>query len=200
MDIDPMADAAEQQGLSPYHAMACNPSTMTDPLGLAPQYTVNLSNPNVNMAPAGLGFVEEQAIMFGTSLLGRGVSDMMRSIQNTMDEVSKAQQIKALWNMIVMTYGDGSNMQARTLFEAIQSGEAMIKGGKLIFTTYHNVPGETKMVYDPDAGMPEGMQTYDSDITHKKETFLFNDGDPEPISEMYEHETAISENATVNLD
>ncbi|MNU17093.1 hypothetical protein D3C71_52710 [compost metagenome] len=35
MGIDPMADAAGQQGLSPYHAMACNPSTMTDPLGLA---------------------------------------------------------------------------------------------------------------------------------------------------------------------
>jgi len=34
MGIDPMADAAGQQGLSPYHAMACNPSTMTDPLGL----------------------------------------------------------------------------------------------------------------------------------------------------------------------
>ncbi|WP_222166603.1 RHS repeat-associated core domain-containing protein [Edaphocola aurantiacus] len=34
MGIDPMADAAGQQSLSPYHAMACNPSTMTDPLGL----------------------------------------------------------------------------------------------------------------------------------------------------------------------
>jgi len=34
MGIDPMADAAGQQGLSPYHAMACNPSTLTDPLGL----------------------------------------------------------------------------------------------------------------------------------------------------------------------
>ncbi|MNU17112.1 hypothetical protein D3C71_52920 [compost metagenome] len=34
LSIDPMADAAGQQGLNPYHAMACNPSTMTDPLGL----------------------------------------------------------------------------------------------------------------------------------------------------------------------
>lgn len=32
-----MADAAGQQGLSPYHAMACNPSTIVDPLGLAPK-------------------------------------------------------------------------------------------------------------------------------------------------------------------
>ncbi|WP_222166595.1 hypothetical protein [Edaphocola aurantiacus] len=35
MGIDPMADAAGQQDLSPYHAMACNPSTMVvDPWGL----------------------------------------------------------------------------------------------------------------------------------------------------------------------
>jgi hypothetical protein len=34
MGIDPMADAARQQGLSPYQAMACNPSTLTNPLGL----------------------------------------------------------------------------------------------------------------------------------------------------------------------
>ncbi|WP_222166592.1 RHS repeat-associated core domain-containing protein [Edaphocola aurantiacus] len=34
LSLDPMADAAGQQGLSPYHPMACNPSTMVDPLGL----------------------------------------------------------------------------------------------------------------------------------------------------------------------
>ncbi|WP_222166606.1 hypothetical protein [Edaphocola aurantiacus] len=34
MGIGPMANAVGQQGLSPYHAMACTPSTLTDPLGL----------------------------------------------------------------------------------------------------------------------------------------------------------------------
>ncbi|WP_129022112.1 RHS repeat-associated core domain-containing protein [Edaphocola flava] len=50
MGIDPMADAAGQQVLSPYHAMACNPSIMIDPLGLEPKYSGYVGGrPDVNM-------------------------------------------------------------------------------------------------------------------------------------------------------
>ncbi len=34
LSVDPLADAGGQQVLSPYHAMACNPVSMMDPLGL----------------------------------------------------------------------------------------------------------------------------------------------------------------------
>ncbi|MNU17108.1 hypothetical protein D3C71_52880 [compost metagenome] len=111
MGIDPMADAAGQQGLSPYHAMACNPSTMVDPLGLAAQYSAALSNPNVNMAPAGLAMVEGQPIMLGASLLGGGVSDMMRNLSQTMDEAHHDHMVMQIYNYLVSTLGDG-NMQS----------------------------------------------------------------------------------------
>lgn len=48
MGIDPMADDAGQQTMSPYHAMACNPSTMVDPLGLAPKGEAHNGNPVYN--------------------------------------------------------------------------------------------------------------------------------------------------------
>ncbi|MBL7706315.1 MAG: RHS repeat-associated core domain-containing protein [Taibaiella sp.] len=35
LSVDPLAGAGGQQVLSPYHAMACNPVSMVDPLGLA---------------------------------------------------------------------------------------------------------------------------------------------------------------------
>ncbi|WP_129020663.1 glycoside hydrolase family protein [Edaphocola flava] len=120
LSLDPMADEEGQQTMSPYHAMACNPSTMVDPMGLAPQYLAALSNPNVNMAPAGLAFVEGQAIMFGANLLGGGVSDMMRSLSQTMDESHHDKQIRELWSQIVATYG-GGNAQSNSVQNKVKA-------------------------------------------------------------------------------
>lgn len=105
LSIDPLADADGQQTLSPYHAMACNPSTIIDPLGLAPQFMMTHLLAN-QVSPAGLS-VEGKFVAFGTSILGSGRSDMMRSLDESMNksiaESRQREERNTFWNFVLST-------------------------------------------------------------------------------------------------
>lgn len=111
MGTDPMADAAGQQGFSPYHAMACNPSTMVDPLGLAAQYSASLLMANPLPGPQGT-MVEGHFVLFGGSMLGSGVSDFMRNFSKSIDEAHHEHMVLQTYYYLVAALGTDNAQNA----------------------------------------------------------------------------------------
>ncbi|MCS4165184.1 RHS repeat-associated core domain-containing protein [Sphingobacterium sp. BIGb0116] len=135
LSIDPMAAESGQQLFSPYHAMACNPSTMVDPLGLVPVYMASESMFNPIPSPGGIAVVEGQVIMFGASLLEGGISNMMASINETMEEANQLSQNEKAWEEIFESLG-GVGISFKNGYADFEKFDADIKKIHFVFEEF----------------------------------------------------------------
>ena len=130
-----MADAAGQQSLSPYHAMACNPSTMVDPLGLVPQYMMGLNMANPLPGPQG-AMVEGNFVLFGGSMMRGGVYDMMKSINESMDNAmaqsAERKNNAAFWNALLSTVGNAKDVKITFSGHYLEIRSTIIENGESI--------------------------------------------------------------------
>ncbi|MNU17110.1 hypothetical protein D3C71_52900 [compost metagenome] len=148
--------------MSPYHAMACNPSTLTDPLGL---YVKGEAHNGAGVPQYG----NEMAMRFPT--LNNFMARQRNFIESAIQKAEAQRQLEWMAKYDIVAYaaatGSGARFEetdARTLLMDLQSKRAYISGGRLIYykeTT--EITGE--FGYDPELG----YNTYLSEITYKRE-------------------------------
>ena len=155
MGIDPMADAAGQQILSPYHAMACNPSTMVDPLGLVPHGEAHgggsvpmYGNEMAMRFPTMPNFMDRY-LNFGERTAAQSMAEQqfalaMLRTKNRITEIIEGGAMAASGNNV----GDLYNYLNATYFNGLQIGD-QIDGhtyaglDQYLYRTYLSAPGET---------------------------------------------------------
>lgn len=159
LSIDPMADAGGQQTFSPYHAMACNPVTFIDPIGLwGDPFTRAMPGNYQQISFSGFG---------GGSInnFGRWEDEARKHVAELLIRV-QAEREKAY-----AVYGK----EAQTLFATLlASGDFHIKGNNLIFYTIIQSSGSNEFQHVTD-GLFGFYFTDDVNVINEKHTIKLNE-------------------------
>lgn len=100
LSIDPLADAGGQQVLSPYHAMACNPVSMVDPLGLEAVFGERLiPDRTVNPLAEAMARFPTLANFFNAPFAG------MDALKQSMEDGMEMKFREEFWGNVVASIG-----------------------------------------------------------------------------------------------